>query len=929
MNARRKKTLLLLAVGACLLPTLGLTVLHLVRLGTQPKTGLLIVLPPEEARPVSSDKAPAAGTVNSVTLDSPAFHAGFQLYDQVLDIDGIPLTDRARLKAFDLAVQSGQLLHYRVLSGGRERVVTLRPASLLRCVQVIPDLASTLLVVIVYLGVSLFVFLRRPEDPRVILLLLISAMAAGTYLLVPIVLLLPVSALGVLDYNPGQWLYWAAMSLSIPFTAAMAAMFLHLGLIFPKPLRLMERNPRLVYWVYSLSVGSFLVGAGLLLGTGLLAKAAEYVPIWGAWIVAGLAAMLSLWRGLSAARRLRRDGWRRAVLDHPFRTPALAAVLALPMLALAVYLHTALHGPQWIIYVFLVPLFVLQVLSIFVSILVFPILTCVAMIAGYRQAGSEEKRQIRWPLWGTCVALGGNIVLLVIDLLLTYLAPGLGPWLLPVALMLGKPLYLLIPVSFAIGILKYRLMDIDLIIRQTVVYSVVSGIVLALCFLQAVAGVLLFRQLGLGGAWGTGLAALVLVALLVPLQRGVQGFVDRRFFRSRADYPAALAALRQQAGDATERADFLRGALDTLQQALRPRTQAVLLPDASGGLFRAVETLGVPEHLARRLTGTLPPEWTERLLRGETLNQQDLAGGAFSGMEKLAPAAILPMVHRRSLAGLLLVGRKYPNRPLEKEDIEFLRQAAGLLADGLVRLEVLHQTRDLEMAQAIQRRFLPQQLPSVPGLAIAAHWEPSRWVGGDYYDVVELGEGRLGVAIADVAGKGMSAALLMSNLQAAFRALATAGSGPAALCARLNDILRPQMVAGKFITLFYGEYDAPARRLTYVNAGHCPSLLFSESGEVRRLEEGGLMLGAFANPDYRQQEVALQPGDLLVLYTDGVPEAENTVGEEFGEERLVAAFRDRAGRSPGELVDSLLAAVREHTGGEAQDDLTVVVLSAM
>lgn len=928
MNARTNKTLLLLVVGACLLAALALSVIHLVILGTQPKTGLWIFLPSADERPAASGRAPA-GIVTSVVLDSPAFHAGLSAFDRVVDIEGIPLTDRSRLKAFDYSVRSGQLVRFRVDSGGRERVVALRPASLLRCVHVIPELATTLVVVIVFMSVSLFVFLRRPGDPRVILLLLISTMAAGSYLLLPVTLFQPGSPLGVLDYSPGRFLFWGATGISVLFTIVMAACFLHLGMIFPKTLPLAERKPWLIRWIYLLSFGLCLFGLLLLISAGLLSGLLEHADARVVWVVVAAAGVLALGCARLAARRIRRDGWRPAVLEHPLRTLAFSLALALPLLALAVSFHTALRAPGWLVLVFMIPLLALTLVAVFGPVFIYPLLTCVALIAGYRRAGSEEKRQIRWPLWGVCVSLGGNVLLGGISIVLKYMTPSLDPWVLPVALMVGKPLYLLIPVSFAVGILKYRLMDIDLIIRQTVVYSIVSGIVLALCFLQAVGGVLLFRQLGLGGMWGTGLAALALVALLVPLQRRVQGFVDRRFFRSRADYPVALGTLRRQASEVVERADFLRQGLETVQQALRPRTQAVLLPDASGGFFRAAETMGVPDHLARRAGLELPPELSIRLLTGEVLRPAGLPAGSFAGVDKLAPEAVLPLLHRRSLTGLLLVGRKYPNRPLEEEDLEFLRQAAHLLADGLVRLEVLHQTRDLEMAQAIQQRFLPQRLPSVPSLAIAAHWEPSRWVGGDYYDVVDLGEGRLGVAIADVAGKGMSAALLMSNLQAAFRALATAETPPDALCARLNDILRPQMVSGKFITLFYGRYDDRERRLTCVNAGHCPPLHFGASGQVTRLEEGGLMLGAFASPAYRQQEVTLRPGDLLVLYTDGFPEAENPAGEAFGEERLIAAFRDRAGRTPEELIAALLAEVREHTGGEAQDDLTLLVLSVL
>ena len=924
-----KKTLLLSAVAACLLPSLGITLFHVVQLGRQPSVGLVLELPsPDKVFQTPTPVQAPPGSITMVVLDSPAFHAGLAVYDKVLSIEGVPLTDRSRLEALDRSVREGQPVRFRVKSGEREREAVLRPTYLLRCVHAVPELASTFVLVVIFLAVSLLVYLRRPGDPRAILLLLISTLAAGSYLLIPLFLFMPASPLGILDFGSGHALFATGFVLSFLFAIVLPVCFLHLALIFPKPLPLVERQPRLIRWIYVAAFGIPLATVAILFGTGLTAGLAESSPRWCSLATVPVVIGLLLLGARRISRPLRQHGWTRPLLDQPLWTLASALAMILLLLALAVFLHTGLDGPPWLVYLFLIPLFIPVLLSLFVTIIGYPVLTCVAMIANYRRSGPEEKRQLRWPLWGTCVALGGNILLGLGNLALTLLAPHLGPWLMPVTLMLGKPLYLLIPVSFAVAILKYRLMDIDLIIRKTVIYSIVSGIVLALCFLQAVAGILLFRQLGLEGIWGTVFASLVVAALLVPLHRLVQRFVDRRFFRSRFDYPAALDLLRRQAGQSEERSSLLRLTLETVQQALRPRTQAVLLPAGAVETFRVADSIGVPDHLAHRASLALATPLRDRLDHGGILLRPEVEAAGLESIEKLSPEAILPLQSGLELMGLLLVGKKYPNRNLEEEDLEFLRQTAALTADGLARLENRHQARDLEAARAIQQRFLPQQIPVRPGLEIATVWEPSRRVGGDYFDIVELDHERLGVVIADVSGKGLPAALLMSNLQAAFRALATAGLAPEQLCLRLNEILRRQMVGGMFVTLFYGCYDPLTRRLVSVNAGHCPPIHLKAAGQVELLEEGGTILGAFPNPVYRPQATDLAPGDLLLLYTDGFPEAENPAGEPFGEGRIIAAFREGHENTLQTIVTGLAGAVREHARGEPQDDLTMVVLSA-
>ena len=181
---------------------------------------------------------------------------------------------------------------------------------------------------------------------------------------------------------------------------------------------------------------------------------------------------------------------------------------------------------------------------------------------------------------------------------------------------------------------------------------------------------------------------------------------------------------------------------------------------------------------------------------------------------------------------------------------------------------------------------MPKEIPQMPGLEISGSWRPARIVGGDYFDVYKFGASRLGLCIADVSGKGMPAALLMSNLQAVVRGLATEDTSPKILLEKVNRVMFLNTTEAKFITLFYGLLDVDRKFLQYSSAGHNPPVLTREDGVQVRLEQGGLILGAFHESVYDQGEIDLRPGDRLVMFTDGLSEAVDGEGEEFGEAAL-------------------------------------------
>ena len=244
------------------------------------------------------------------------------------------------------------------------------------------------------------------------------------------------------------------------------------------------------------------------------------------------------------------------------------------------------------------------------------------------------------------------------------------------------------------------------------------------------------------------------------------------------------------------------------------------------------------------------------------------------------------------------------------------------------RREEAAERRELSEALKIQQRLLPQEVPQIDGWELAVSWQPASGVGGDCFDMIRLGDTRLAISIADVVGKGIPAALLMSNLQAAVRAFASEAVEPQALCHQVNRILCGNIAEGRFISFFYSVLDAPTGVMAYTNAGHYLPMLVRADGTVERLGAGGPVLGVLSDAEYEQAHVGIGPGDRLVMFTDGLTEARSAADEEFGEERLLdAAVAHRACSAPA-LQARLADSVAIFTGGRLQDDATLIVLAA-
>jgi phosphoserine phosphatase RsbU/P len=304
--------------------------------------------------------------------------------------------------------------------------------------------------------------------------------------------------------------------------------------------------------------------------------------------------------------------------------------------------------------------------------------------------------------------------------------------------------------------------------------------------------------------------------------------------------------------------------------------------------------------------------------------------------ERFDARLVVPLVTAGRVIGFLLLGEKRSEEPYSREDKELLLTVAEQMAIALDYAQLIGQAaeqaalrREMQIAQQVQQQLLPHERPALRSLRYAGLCRAARGVGGDFYDFLPLAGGQLGLALADIAGKGLPAALLMASLQALLRSHApTHAHALEELARELNRHLVETSDGARFATLFFGVYDDRARCLEYVNAGHLPPLVLRREADglaVRRLESGGIVLGLFPDQEYSRGCARLEPGDRLLVFSDGVTEATDAAGEMFGEQRLVATVAAYGEADIEGLPDHVMGEVSRFVGTLAQqDDITVI-----
>jgi sigma-B regulation protein RsbU (phosphoserine phosphatase) len=562
----------------------------------------------------------------------------------------------------------------------------------------------------------------------------------------------------------------------------------------------------------------------------------------------------------------------------------------------------------------------------------------------------DVQRKTRVILFGTAVGTL-PIVLLQTLVILNLASPTSVP---PLAWALAILALFAIPVSLGYAVVKHRAMEIPALLRRSARYVLVRRGMVTLAILVGLSVTFGFArlvgrvsdlpgdQLSMGllaGSLFGGLLALAGQRAWLPAAERL----DRAFFRGSYDARRVLQTLAQQSRTATDRASLAALIDDSVLQALHPQMLLVFLRGGDDWTFSAAAHEGLSGDDAR-LPATVT-QLNELARRGRPIliDPALLAPGqAWASFAALAPEALVPLVGRSGqLEGLLVLGRRLSDEPYSGEDVALLASVgtqAGLALENIrlaetmaARLEAARRTaRDLEIARDVQAKLLPQDRPPLTTLDYAGACLQARIVGGDFFDFVSVGAGQVGFVLADISGKGISAALLMATLQANLRALyAHARQDLAGILAIVNKVFYDSTAANHYATLFFGVYDEGTRTLRYANCGHLPPIVRRANGAVERLSVTGPVVGLFEPWKCETRCVQLEPGDLLVIFTDGVTDANSPEGEEFGEQRLVDVIAEHHDRSARLLLQEIVDDVKAFGGPEQFDDLTLIVAKAV
>lgn len=557
-----------------------------------------------------------------------------------------------------------------------------------------------------------------------------------------------------------------------------------------------------------------------------------------------------------------------------------------------------------------------------------------AQLYRYRHdADPVRKQQTKWVVYGVTVAIAGYYG----HRLFVLLAPELMEPVLHQ--MIGDTLYhaflLLIPLSIGVSMLRYRLWDIDPLIHDTLVYGTLTAILTVIYVASVVVLQRAFRIIS-GQQSDLALVAstLLIAALFQPLRRRVQIDIDRRFYRQEIDVREALEAFAQQIRTIIVLDELLSALAERVVELTRTSHAVVYLPDDEGTLTLAEQRQSFD---AARRRSPCPPPLLLPIEADRMPMDRPLAQSHDSVFALLVPLVAPPSSAQGDpeLVGVLALGQRLDGRPYSSGEQSLLTMLCDQAGTALhvAQLVAEKQAVEQELAAAwrIQQSFLPQDLPEIPGWQLAATLHPARETCGDFYDVIPLPGGRMGLLIADVVDKGMAAALYMALSRTILRTYALRYEAhPALVFQEANARMVLDTQGGHFVTLFYGVLDPVRGTLVYANAGHSPPYLLSshdEDAAPRPLVRTGVPLGILPDATWEQETVHLTPGDSLVLYTDGITEAQDRQQVEFGEGRLLETLQRHRGRSAQEIQQAVLQAVRGFIGGAApSDDMALMVL---
>lgn len=550
-------------------------------------------------------------------------------------------------------------------------------------------------------------------------------------------------------------------------------------------------------------------------------------------------------------------------------------------------------------------------------------------------SSSGARRRLQVLLAGSIVGLGSILIIFGLLPVLGIADPGNILWLDLLAVIL----MLFFPLTLAYVVIVQRAMDVRILLRMGSKYLLASTSV-KVFRIAGIAALIWFIAIPLfthrhsplkTAIWG---AVLLVFGFLFLKKRSptdlLQQWIDRKFFREAYDAEIMLSQLAKTAQTISDPAALIRTVSHRISDVLHVDRLTVLLRNNDG--FEPSYAIGP--------TLTPPLRALDRA-RSSTPIFNTAPGSRRPDPQ--SPELLLPLPGRTQLLGAMALGPKRSEEPYTPSDLRLLEsvsvqtglglelsEAAASLANAAV--ERAHVAREMEIAREVQERLFPQRLPAIEGISLAGACRTVFGVGGDYYDAIELDGGRLGLAIGDVSGKGISAALLMASLRACLRTMTLTNSGDLTqVMSNMNHLIYEASAVNRYATFFFGTFDPAANRFDYVNAGHNPPVLFRKSSsgnyEQIRLDCGGPVIGLLPKACYEQGSLRLYPGDVLLTYTDGISEAMNSVDEEWGEEAMILTAQKSCDGTAEDIVKAIFAAADTFVGNASQhDDMTILVM---
>ncbi len=553
--------------------------------------------------------------------------------------------------------------------------------------------------------------------------------------------------------------------------------------------------------------------------------------------------------------------------------------------------------------------------------------------AGYRFISNPlVKRQTQLVIWGIRLGLIGYFGAWALELVWDASLATVGVnvlWFIGLAGMVGFVGY---------ALFRHQFLDVQLVFRQSLIFTITSAVLVGLYLAIGMRLTDWLVPLIGQGAQVLGWVLLVILLLLFqPINSWIDNIIQLLFMRTRSDHRSIIERFSRQIITQFDPRALRETIEETLKTSLLVEDVYFVLFDDTVSEYAVLPGDGVPR---RRVL-----DRSDLMLRAINLLDQPTPYATLTAYGRDSSLAdffnerrvklILPLKDSKHLLGCLALTGKAAGYTYSAEDINLLGVLANQMVTALTNarlyaesLERLRLQEEISMARQIQLDLLPRRPPDWPTLSISAFSAPSRTVGGDFYDFIPVpSRNRLGIVIADASGKGMPAALLIAQIQAILRAEVNNGNPISRILCNMNQQINESTSSEKYVTLFYGEFDPAGGQFHYANAGHNYPIVVRRDGRVEWLEQGGPIIGAFGGMQYTEAEVALTEDDLIFFFTDGLSEAMNSAGEEFGEQRLADMLITLRDRDPKSILAAVLADVKKHdSSSPPQDDTTVIAL---